>query len=128
MTKDEENTFVLALKDNVDIMPELEKFVKEKDIVYGLIISGFGKMKEFILVSSTIKRGLDQTRYAGTFEVDAMSGKVLKNKTGKCTLDVKVLLSSTGFTTKAGQLINGKAAGMLEIGIKKMDLKRIIES
>ncbi len=122
-----ETTCVLKLKDDSDIMKELENLARDNSISYGLIVSGFGKLKEFELVSNAPAGGVNKMNFASAFELNAISGKVQIER-GKFVPHIRVSVTSTGFTPVSGQLIRGKAAGKLEIGIRKIDTSRIIEA
>jgi hypothetical protein len=41
---------------------------------------------------------------------------------------INALVSSSGFTPITGELVSGKAAGSLQITIRKVDLKKMIEA
>jgi len=123
-----ENTFVLKLGDGSDIMDGLQELVKEKGIDYGLLVSGIGRIKEFELLSTGPHGSIERMNSGDEFQLNAMSGKLLLLPSGKVNSYVRVSIIKTGFTPKAGQLIKGKASGSLEIGIRKIDLKKIIEA
>jgi len=123
-----EKTLVLKLSDDADIVTELEKLAKENSVEYGMLLSGCGKIKEFELISHEQKGGVGRTKFEKEFEVNAISGKIQIHKSGKIDSNIRISVTSTGFTPKAGQLVKGKAAGQLEIGIRKIDFKKIIEA
>ena len=123
-----EKTFVLILDDNSDVIGELEKFVRENEMEYCLLVSGSGKIKEFELILHEPKDGLNKARFENGFELNAISGKIQKAKDGKINTNIKVSVTSTGFTPKAGQLVSGKASGMLEISVRKVGFGGIIEA
>ena len=120
-----ENTYVLKLNDGKDIIEELKKIATEENIEYGLFVSASGAIKDFELVSTEPKGGMSRTAFKQTYEINSISGKVVCFK-GKCEINIRVSVSDTGFTSQAGQLMNGKASGMLEIGIRKVNMKNII--
>ena len=122
-----EKNFVLKLNNGADIMQGIEKFANENEIEYGLFASGNGKIKDFELVLSEPKVGISKAKFNGEAELRAVSGKVQKSKGGKVNINLRVSVASTGYAPKTGGLVNGKASGALEIGIKKVDLKKIIE-
>ena len=121
-----ENTLILKLTDGSDIMTELGKLAKEKEISYGFIVSGCGKIKDFEIVSHGRSATINTFRSETPYELDAISGKIEMNKKNGLNITVRVTVSSTGFTAKVGQLVNGKASGALEIEIRKVDLKKMI--
>ena len=41
---------------------------------------------------------------------------------------MNALVSSSGFTPITGELLNGKVAGSLQIVIRKVDMKKMIEA
>ena len=120
--------FVLKLSDGSDIFAALEKFAKENNIGYGTFVSGCGKLKNFELISNERSAGLGQLKSDKEFELEAVSGKMQTDKNGKVTINMRVSITSSGFTPKAGQLIKGKASKGLEICIRKMGSKKMIEA
>ena len=123
----EETTHVLKLKDNADIFAGLKRLAEEENIDYGLIVSGCGKIKEFELVSNSPGGGVSKMRFQNAFELNAISGKFQRQKNA-FNPHIRVSITSTGFTPIGGQIINGKSAGKLEIGVRKIDTKKIIEA
>ncbi|MCX6798489.1 MAG: DUF296 domain-containing protein [Candidatus Diapherotrites archaeon] len=121
-----ENTFVLKLSDGSDVMSGLEKIAKEKEINYGFIVGGCGKIKDFEIVSHSRNAGVDTFESKTEYELDAISGKIEMNRKNGLNVTVRVTISSTGFTAKVGQLVKGKASGALELEVKKVDLKKMI--
>ena len=121
-------TFVLRLSDGSDIIAGLERLAEEKEIEYGLLVSGCGRIRDFELVLHEPGGGVNKMKIEGEFDLNAISGKIRGEKSGKIDVNVKVLVASTGFTPKAGQLVSGKVAGMLEIGIRKVGFEGIIEA
>jgi len=120
-----ENTYVLKLNDGKDIIEEIKRVAEEEKIEYGMLVSASGSVKEFELVSTEPRGGMSRTSFKQSYEINSISGKVMCSK-GKCDINIRVNVSDTGFTSQAGQLIKGKASGMLEIGIRKVNMKNII--
>ena len=120
-----ENMYILKLIDGMNIVDELKKFVETQNIEYGVLISASGSIKDFELVSSEPRGGMSRTSFKQSYEINSISGKVMCSK-GKCDVNIRVSVSDTGFTSQAGQLIKGRASGMLEIGIRKVNMKNII--
>lgn len=123
-----EKTFILSLDDGSDVIRELEKFVRENEMEYCLLVSGSGKIKEFELILHEPNGGLNRARFENEFELNALSGKIQKAKDGKINTNIKVSVTSTGVTPKAGQMVSGKAAGVLEISVRKVGFGGIIEA
>lgn len=123
-----EGTFVLKLGEGADIFAGLEKLARENNIDYGLLVSGCGKIKGFELISHEQKGGIGRMKFENEFELNAISGKIQKTKAGTVTTNIRVSVTSTGFTPKAGQLISGKASKNLELGVRKIDFRKIIEA
>lgn len=122
-----ENTFVLKLNENSNILEELKKFALEKDIEYGLFVSASGKIRDCVLVSIEPKCGVSKNIFKGEYEVHAVSGKIEKNKKNEVSIHLRVSISSNDFSIKAGELTEGKTGKFIEIGIRKVDLKKIIK-
>ncbi|MEK6959478.1 MAG: DUF296 domain-containing protein [archaeon] len=120
-------TLTLIVQDGEDIFNAIEDFTKQNDIGYGMVVSAKGAMKKFNLIGHGRKGTIDNVSNTAEFEVDAMSGKIQK-KGDKVTVKMNALVSSSGFTPLSGELISGKASGKLVIGIKKIDLKKMIEA
>lgn len=123
-----ENMFVLKLSDGSDILAALEKFAKENKIGYGMFMGGSGKLKNFELSSTQKGAGVAQLKSDKEFGLEAVSGKIQTDKNGKVTTDIHLLITSSGFTPKSGQLVKGKASKGLEISIRKMGTKKMIEA
>jgi len=120
-----ENTYVLKLNEGKDIIEEIKRVAEEEKIEYGMLVSASGSIKEFELVSTEPRGGMSRTAFKQSYEINSISGKVMCSK-GKCDVNIRVSVSDTGFTSQAGQLIKGRASGMLEIGIRKVNMKNII--
>ena len=121
-----ENMFALMLKDGSDIIEGLQNLAKEQDIGYGFLVSACGKIKEFELVSNGPRGSIEKMSAKEEFQVNAISGKIQKSNAGNFTTLIRVSITKTGFTPQGGQLIKGKASGTLEIGVRKVDLKKMI--
>lgn len=113
------------MKNGADVLEEIRKAVEGNGIEYGLFVSGCGKIRDVELVSSEPKGGMSRTKFAGECDLNAISGKVQKRR-GSLDLNVRVSVCGRGFTPRAGQLVGGKAAEVLEIGIRNVDLNKII--
>ena len=123
-----EKTFVLRLGNGSDVIAGLARLAEKKEIGYGLLVSGCGRIRDFELVLHEPGGGVNKMKIEGAFDLNAISGKIRLEKSGKVGVNVKVLVASTGFTPKAGQLVSGKVAGMLEIGVRKVGFEGIIEA
>ncbi len=122
---DMENMFVLKLVDGEDIILGLKKLAEEKSIDYGFLVSASGSIKDFELVSIESRGGMSRNLFREECDVVSVSGKIGKVD-GKPEINMRVSISSTGFTSNSGQLLKGKAAGTLEIGVRKVNMKNII--
>jgi predicted DNA-binding protein with PD1-like motif len=119
--------FTVVLDDGEDIFVALETFAKENDIVYGFVAGGKGAIKDFDIISHGQRGTVERVNYKREFEVNALSGKIeYRNKTAR--ININALISSSGFTPVTGELLSGKAAGSLQITIKKVDLSKMIEA
>jgi predicted DNA-binding protein with PD1-like motif len=119
---------VLSLMNDEDINVGLRRFAKQNEINNGFIVGAVGAIKEFKMVSHGRKGSVENmTQKSKEFEVNAMSGKLYKHG-NDLEIKVNVLISSTGFTPLTGELLEGKAAGELQITIRKIDLKKMIEA
>lgn len=121
-----ENTFIIRLSDGSDIVDELKNLSKEKEISYGIIVGGCGKIKEFELVSGGPHGSIEVMKSADEFQVNSVSGKIQKKSSGDILTSVNVSVTKTGFAQRGGQLIKGKASDSLEILVRKVDVKKII--
>ncbi len=119
--------FTVVLDDGEDIFTALETFAKENDIVYGFVAGGKGAIKDFSIISHGQRGTVERVDYKREFEVNALSGKIeYRNKEAR--IKMNALISSSGFTPVTGELLSGKAAGSLQITIKKVDLSKMIEA
>jgi predicted DNA-binding protein with PD1-like motif len=119
--------FTVVLDDGEEIFSALTTFVKENEIGYAFIVSGKGALKDFDIISHGQRGTVEKQNYKREFEVNALSGKVeLRGK--EVRIKMNALISSSGFTPITGELLSGKAAGSLQIVIKSVDLKKMIEA
>lgn len=119
--------YTVILDDGEEIFSALEAIAKEHEITYGLVVSGKGALKDFDIISHGQKGTVEKINYKREFEVNALSGKIeLKGKEVKIKLNG--LVSSSGFTPVTGELLSGKAAGSLQIMVRKVDMKKMIEA
>jgi len=56
-----------------------------------------------------------------------LSGKV-ELRQGVVKVKMNALVSSSGFTPVTGEILSGKAAGSLQIVVRKVDMKKMIEA
>ena len=119
--------FTVVLDDGEEVFPALHTFAKENEIRYGFIVSGKGALKDFDIISHGQRGTVERVSYKREFEVNALSGKI-EVKSGVAQVKMNALISSSGFTPVSGELLSGKAAGSLQITIKKVDLKKMIEA
>jgi predicted DNA-binding protein with PD1-like motif len=121
------NTYTVILDDGEEIFPAIESFAKENNIGYGFIAGGKGAIKDFDIISHGQRGTVEKINYKREFEVNALSGKVeIKGK--EVRIKMNCLISSSGFTPISGEILNGKAAGSLQITIKSVDMKKMIEA
>jgi predicted DNA-binding protein with PD1-like motif len=121
------STYTLILEDGEEIFPNLVTFAKENNIQYGFIQSGKGAIKDFDIISHGQRGTVEKINYRREFEVNALSGKV-EMKGNEVRLKMNALISSSGFTPITGELLTGKAAGSLQIILKSVDMKKMIEA
>jgi len=119
---------VLDLVDGEDIIEGIKNFTKQNEIHNGFIVGALGAIKEFEMISHGRRGSVEKmTQRSKEFEVNAMSGKIYK-KGNDLEIKINILISATGFTPVTGELVNGKVAGGLQITIRKIDLKKMIEA
>jgi len=121
------NFFSLKFSDGEDVVGGILNFAKEKEIEYGEIVSGRGKIRDFELVSTGQKRALDRLFYAESFSISAISGKLHSIK-GEMTHSINVSITKSGYNATKGQLLKATADGPVELTIRKVNLGKIIEA
>ena len=119
--------FTIILEDGEEIFPAIEQVAKENEITYGIIVSGKGALKDFDIISHGQRGTVEKINYKREFEVNALSGKV-ELRHSEVRIKMNSLVSSSGFTPVTGELLSGKAAGSLQIVIRKVDMKKMIEA
>ncbi|MDD3159892.1 MAG: DUF296 domain-containing protein [Candidatus ainarchaeum sp.] len=115
---------VLSLVDGQDVMTEIQKFVEENNIDYGLFVSAKGAMKDLDLI---LAKNESRQKMGQVFEISEISGKIQKVR-GKYEINIRLSGSTTGFTSLSGKLINGKVSRALDIVIRKVNIGKIIEA
>jgi predicted DNA-binding protein with PD1-like motif len=124
-----ENFLTLKISNNSEIMNSIEKFAEDNQVAYGIFQEGRGKIKEINLISHGLHGSIIGTKSEGLFEVNTISGQIQRIAGNKFKIDLRMTISSSGFTGKEGQLIDGKAAaGGLDLIIQKKDINKIIEA
>jgi predicted DNA-binding protein with PD1-like motif len=118
----------VQLEDNEEIFENLEKVVRENNITYGFIVGAKGSIKDFEMIAHGQRGAVEKHLSKRFYEVNALSGKVQMKNGGEIFFKVNALISSSGFTPITGELVRGKAAGALEIIIKKVDMGKMIEA
>jgi predicted DNA-binding protein with PD1-like motif len=121
------NTYTVILDDGEDIFNGLETFTKENNIGYAFLVSGKGAIKDFDIISHGQKGTVEKINYKREFEVNALSGKI-ELRGQEVRVKMNALISSSGFTPVSGEILSGKAAGSLQITIKSVDMKKMIEA
>ncbi|MDO8538721.1 MAG: DNA-binding protein [archaeon] len=121
------NFYTMKLSDGEELIQNILELVKEKQITYGEIISGRGKIREFELVSTGQKRSLDKSFFSESFGISAITGKVRMSK-GEIFHTINVSVSKSGYNATKGQLMRGIVDGELEITVRKVNLAKIIEA
>ncbi len=121
------NTYTLILDDGEDIFSSLEAFIKENNIGYGFLAAGKGAIKDFNIISHGQKGSVEKINYKKEFEVNALSGKV-EFKGKEVRIKMNALISSSGFTPISGEILSGRAAGSLQVTLKSVDMKKMIEA
>jgi predicted DNA-binding protein with PD1-like motif len=119
--------YTLILEDGEELFASIESFAKENEIAYGMLVGGKGAIKDFDIISHGQRGTVEKVNYKREFEVNALSGKVEVRPSG-IKVKINALVSSSGFTPITGELVSGKAAGSLQITIRKVDLKKMIEA
>ncbi len=116
---------VLRLENNADIMQSIKDFAIENKIKSGFFVSARGSIKNFELMVNGSRALLNKQKHDGIFDVNSVSGKIqLINN--QVNVGLRVSVSSTGFTSQSGQLINGKAANFLEFELKDFNDSKMI--
>jgi len=121
------STYTVILDDGEDIFTGLETFAKENNIIYASFVSVKGAIKDFDIISHGQRGTVEKINYKREFEVNALSGKV-ELKGQEVRVKMNALISSSGFTPVSGEILGGKAAGSLQITIKSVDMKKMIEA
>lgn len=118
--------YTLRLKDNEDVIASIHKFMENKEIELAMPIMAYGKIKNVELL--TLGRNTSIFRdYSGNgYEVNAMSGKIHKSNEGYYT-NITVILNKSYATTAHGLLRKALADELLEIKLRKINLRNIIE-
>ncbi|MBS3062617.1 MAG: DNA-binding protein [Candidatus Diapherotrites archaeon] len=122
-----ENVFVLKLKDDLDVVGEVERFCEKEHIKYGVLLGAVGKLKEFEVVAFRERGVIEKKFFREAHELNSVSGKI-QWLGGKYTSHINVAVGEKSFRSINGQLMRGKAAGDLELTIRKVDLGKIIEA
>lgn len=119
--------FVLKLKDNDNVVEGIHNFMRERDIRLAVPVLANGKIKDFEMVTLGRMRRLVKENSGNGFEVNAISGKIHADSSGYYT-NVSIIVSRGGMDSAHGELRNALVDEFLELKLRKINLKNIIEA
>lgn len=119
--------FVLKLKDNDNVIEGIHDFMRERDIELAVPVLAYGKIKDFEIVTLGKMRRLIKENSGNGFEVNAISGKIHVDSSGFYT-NISVIVSRNGMDSAHGELRNAFVDEFLELKLRKINLKNIIEA
>ena len=119
--------FVLKLKDNDNVIEGIHNFMRERDIKLAVPVLAYGKIKDFEVLTLGGMRRLVKENSGNGFEVNAISGKVHTDVSGYYT-NISVIVSRSGMDSAHGELRNAFVDEFLELKMRKINLKNIIEA
>ncbi|MFA5357890.1 MAG: DUF296 domain-containing protein [archaeon] len=117
----------MVLEDGEDICKCLDAFTKENDINYGFIETARGGMRNFEISAHGKVGSVTNFFRDNRFKVESANGTV-ERRGNQLIIKMNILASSSDGSRLSGELMTGCADGFLEIGIRKVDLKKIIYS
>jgi len=118
--------YTLKLKDNEDVIASIHKFMAEKQVDLAIPIFAYGKIKNFELLRLGKSMSSFSDFSGDGYEVNAISGKVHRDKEGYYT-NISVILNKSYATTAHGLLKKALADEFLEIKLRSVNLRNIIE-
>ena len=119
--------FVLNLKDDDNVIEGIHSFMREHDIKLAVPVLARGKIKDFEIVTLSGVRRLMKESSGNGFEVNAISGKIHTDSTGYYT-NIAVIVSKNGLNSAHGELRSAFVDDALELKLRKINLKNIIEA
>ncbi|MEK6958056.1 MAG: DUF296 domain-containing protein [archaeon] len=122
-----ESIYNMVLEDNEDIMKSLGAFFAENGITYGFFVSGSGTMKDVELVYTEPNHGISKNLFREEMRIKAVSGQIERGKDGEINYQLNVSVIGDASGSKAGQLVSGKAARTMKIGVRKVDIKKMMK-
>ncbi len=119
--------YVLKLKDNDNVIEGIHNFMRERDMKLAVPVMAYGKIKDFELVTLGKGRHLLKETSGNGFEINAISGKIHTDTDGYYT-NIAVIVSRNGASSAHGELKSAIVDEFLELKLRKINLKSIIEA
>lgn len=119
------NNLVLSFSQSEDIIGEVKKLMDAEKVDYVEFLSAKGRVMDFTVLCSGQNAALTQMSFKEEFGVRAISGKIEKAN-GRFVPNIYISLSKDGVGSFSGQLVKALATEGLEIKIRKINLKKII--
>lgn len=119
--------YVLKLKDNDSVIDSIHNFMRERDMKLAVPVMAYGRIKDFELVTLGKGRHLMKENSGNGFEVNAINGKIHTDSDGYYT-NIAVIVSRNGMGSAHGELKSALVDEFLELKLRKINLKSIIEA
>ena len=118
---------VCKIGDGEDVMETVKEFCEKNSVAYGDFVSASGKIADFEISAFSGSGSIENKTSSTPHDVVAISGKIQMAR-GAYQINLKMALARSGLNAIQGMLLKGNASGNLEIGIRNVDLKKIIEA
>ncbi len=116
---------ILRLKGNDNVVSEIHSFFQERNIDSAMPVEARGKIKNFGVITLGKGRHLFRDDSGKGFEVNAISGKVHRDKNGFYT-NISIVLVPNGVGSIHGVLKDAQVEDFLELKFRKLNLGNII--
>ncbi len=122
-----QEVFVLRLGNGDEVIEKIHNFMKENNIDMLVPLEASGRIRDFHLVPIGKGASLLGSKFDEPFEINSIYGKVHRDGNGYYT-NITVSVSQNDLHSRHGLLKKAIVSDHLELKMRKINLKKIIEA
>jgi len=122
-----QEVFVLRLGNGDDVIEKIHGFMKENRIDMLVPLEAQGRIRDFRLIPLGKGASFLGSEFDEPFEINSIHGKVHRDGQGYYT-NITVSVSQDELHSKHGMLKKATVSDHLEVKLRKINLKKIIEA
>jgi len=119
------NSFVLKVEAGEDVIQKIVELMGKEKTTEIVFTKATGKLRDPEIVTHGKQGSVNTEKLKGDYEINAISGSIERKKE-TINHQINVAVTQTGVNAKIGKLIKAKAGRELEIGLRRIDLSKMI--